>query len=492
MTNIFIANIGEQDVWLDVGGAENSRFFAFDPRGGASEVRQYLGLSDEAGALAIAALIREPKRFDELKGRILLPILRPAIEIVLAKVQQIDRLWLIGTDQEAGEFHWRDTIESAWLIRQLLHEQFPSAIQTIEEPFPAKINPSRQEEASDFMRQFLLQQVPREADLRVFASVRGGVPALNASLRQHVANIYGGQGFLVETEEPEGGSRTGQVGRGRIITTWSLRRDAVVRLVQQALDGDNYQGALAILTSEGITDPFLVGALEHAHRRQNLDFAEAAEKLRGLPGSAQQWADSARRADTDSFQRLAEIAQTAVSCLGSGDYIGFLARLESFADNARRIACELLIGIKIRGARLSVQDLQQANQETAQRLESQFPASRGQWKVEFKLYDTLMEIGGQLTQKEEEIRGLRGQLRGLQGLATLRNAVIHELKSVSKDALDRIFPPDVSKVAIRLSIILGQLGRLNPARDRALQKNVFDLIKKEVLQSLEKLEPTQE
>lgn len=250
MPNVFLANIGEQDVWLNVGSAEEPQFFAFDPRGGVPEVRKFLRLPSEAGARTIALQVKG--QLDELWSRLLLPILRPAIEAVLERVKQIDRLLLIGTDQppEAGEFHRRDTIESARLIRQLLHEQFPSAIQTIEKPLPCQINPSRQEEASDFVRQLLLQQVPRKADLRVFASVRGDVPALNASLRQHVANIYGGQGFLVETEEPEGGSRTGQVGRGRIITTWPLRRDAVVRLVEQALHADNYQGALLILGTQ--------------------------------------------------------------------------------------------------------------------------------------------------------------------------------------------------------------------------------------------------
>ena len=472
---------------------QSHSFFAFDPRGGVPAVRPYLGLSDDAGARALA--LRVMQQFEELRDSILLPILQPAIAAVLKQVHQIDRLLLVGTDQspDAGEFHRRDTIESARFIAQVLHTRFPSVLKTIEEPLSCRVdNPSRQEAASDFMRQLLLQHVPRQPDLCIFASVRGGLPALNASLRQHIANIYGGQGFLVETAEPVGGSRGGQTGHARILSTWPLRCDAVVRLVQQALEGDNYLGALAILTSEGITDPFLVGALKHAHRRQNLDFAAAVKELHGLAGPATPWAESAARADEDAFQRLAEVCQTAVSCLDSGDYIGFLTRLEAFAENARRVACELLIGVQFGGAWLTVQALREVNSPVAEALESRLSPHQGRWTLGRKLYRELMDIGGQSAGKRQEVATLHGQLHPLEALERLRNRVIHELLSVSKNDLDRAFSRNIEAVKVHLAIVLGQVRKLSPTPSPTVHNNVFDRIKREVSQRLEKLDPLQE
>ena len=484
--NVFIANVGEQDVWLNTSAGPTPTFFAFDPRGGAPQVREYLNLSNTAGARAIASEISTKLPF--LRDRIILPILIPAIEEVLKRMQTIDRLILVGTDQPVGsEFHPRDTIESAKLIYTLVTDKFGSAIKCVESPIPCPVNPSRQDEANEFLRRLLLTEVAPARDLSIFASVKGGVPALNASLRQHVANIYGGQGHLVETEEPAHGSRNGATGVARLVSTWVIRRDAVIRLIREALNADNYEGATSIIASEGVADTVILNVLRHAHNRQNLNFFAAAQDLKSLTGQPNVWATSARNADDDLVWRLAEIFQTLLTCLHRGDYVGFLSRLESFVENGRRVACQLLSGMEINGATISVNRLESVNLQLAKELTKRIPSKGGQWKVGYTFYRTLMEVAGKLNGRQKEVNNLNGHLRGLQRLERLRHQVLHELAPISKHSLDKEYGDNIENIEYRLSSVLGVLRSFAKSQSKPLEKNTFADIKRFVLKRLETL-----
>ena len=80
---------------------------------------------------------------------------------------------------------------------------------------------------------------------------------------------------------------------------------------------------------------------------------------------------------------------------------------------------------------------------------------------------------------QQAIRTLRVQLNTLQRLERLCHTVIHELSSVSKGDLDRVFSP-IKTVKGHLSTILCQVRLLYPTNPSAVQENVFDVIKREV------------
>lgn len=494
MRNIVVANIGLQDVWLNVSSGPEPHYVPFDPRKGAEEVRQFFGLARDDGARVMAIHVKEHRQ--ELRDRILLPILEPAIDTIQKKVHSIDRILLLGTDQspEQQEFYRNDTVNSAELICEILPERFPSHL-IKPEVVPCRANPSHQEKADSFMRHTLRTHIPGKQDVRVFASVSGGVPALNASLRQHTANIYGGRGFLVETEPPSvpAGSRAGHLGTSRIVNTWTMRQDMIIRLVGLALRSKNYRGALQILADEGINDEFIIGALKHGQHRQNLDFRAAAAALQNLPDPARRWAASARQAEEDSVQCVAEIAQTAASCLRNEDYIGFLVRLSTFVETARRTACEFLIEMRIGGSKTITETmLTKANPEVVQGLKKKL--GRPPWVVTPGLYQTLLEISSTVVGQQGVASRFQELMDKLRSMIDKRNTVVHELKSVSNEDLrkachGRIKLEQIPKVLDELMNLLCTICQNDSV---TVDLDVFKNIEKEVAERLPHVAPPAE
>lgn len=243
--NVFLANVGNRDVALDVG----DWFLTFSKGREGTDLAKHLGCGEGTRNLALQIRNNLAKYSESLR----LPILGPALQAALRYAQHIHLVLLFATDQpsSAGPHRDWDTIESAKLIESLLPTLFGDQLETIM-TVPVQFNASEHDRAYDFIGTTLDREVQRDAS-SVFASIKGGIPAMNAALRERIVQRFGPHALLIEIDEPPEGERwTGNEGRARIINSWPFRRDGVLRLLENLLTRYDYGGALRLIELEGI------------------------------------------------------------------------------------------------------------------------------------------------------------------------------------------------------------------------------------------------
>src|SRR5437870_2253096 len=92
---VFVANVGDRDIMLNVGDDINPMYYSFDKGGHGKELKAHLGCDE--GTRAISSHIR--KNRDKFSNHLIFPILGRALEFSLTKVSKLDRVLLFATDQ---------------------------------------------------------------------------------------------------------------------------------------------------------------------------------------------------------------------------------------------------------------------------------------------------------------------------------------------------------------------------------------------------------
>lgn len=486
--NIFLANVGNRDIALDIGDL----FLTFSKGDdGASLARKF---KCQVGTRNLALYVQ--KNINKYRDALRLPILGPALQAALEHARRIDLLVLFATDQPlSAEPHreW-DTIESAELINLLLPDLFRDQVGSVVIE-RVEFNPSEHDRAYNFIGSVLDKKIPREADI-VFASIKGGIPAMNAALRERVVQRFGQRALLVETDEPPEGERwQGQEGKARILSSWPFRRDMILRLLEHMLNRYDYSGALRLLELEGIQASDAKVFLQHALARLNLDFKGAAAHLEGMIGTPHQWRILAE--DAWGLQRLADLACTAQTALEREDYAGFLSRTATFCENCRRLLCWVLTDVKAESGGISFSKVAGTDSALADHLASrellrfnEKPA-RPVWRADRNFFSAAIEWGVNNKHPSEKsiVDKVRRDLGRLSGLEQLRHDVEHQMQGVSHDDIEtkfsgalHDFAPLTEEILKTIASVQRIAAGINPPAIRRIYDEINETVRNAVLQ----------
>ena len=494
--NVFIANIGNRDIALNVGDDANPWYVYFDKGEDGKYVRQFLSLPDDAGARAMAEHVRQNigRYADLLK----FPLLIPPLDYALSQVDSLDLVLLFATDQSKSvKAHWPwDTIESAYILgeRLPLNANFQNKISRIE--IIPVADPSSHDLAYNFIGEVLNQYVPLSQVKRLFATISGGIPALNSAFRAQAIDMYGALATLIQADEPSSQERASGVESPlNIVDTWPFRKTAILRVVHTLLERYDYSGVQQVLAREKVSCPQIDAFLQHANARFNLNFEGAATALQHFgSGKPAQWKIST----TDPWrrQRLAELAWTAQVLFERRDFVGFVTRIASLCETTRRQLVWLVVGLKIEEGHLSQSKVGRCSLNLCGFLKGKNlkEVSNGIWKVDRALFNAIIRWGeqqGQNTAQATAVKAVRGLIAQLGKLEKFRNEAVHLIKGTSKSDVEQAFP----QFEQRFPSFRDDLIKAMETVERVMTKpthfvepeQIYKDINKEILEELEKV-----
>jgi hypothetical protein len=338
---VLVANVGERDLYYNVGTKEKPNFCHCEwGKPDMDQLKQELACRPGArhvGKAILDSVQRDPNKLE----RCHYPILRTVLDQV-GETQEIDLLVLVVTDQPSmtkPEYRDRDSVYTGQVLQQLITRDFGDRVHEIRLQRYYKA-PSRAE-SYDFFGDLLPQVAPRKRIERFHASLSGGIPALNASLQEQSLRIYRGNCSLYEVEAPDENScRTGaERGTIRPVSISPFLRDVVISLVEQLIARYDYRGALEVLnTFRGVQfwNKNVDALLRHAEHRLNFNFDKAADALAAYQHESPlgQWHDSARKPAL--LDKLIETYFIAELRYKNQEYVDMIWRISAFYENGLR------------------------------------------------------------------------------------------------------------------------------------------------------------
>ena len=459
--NIFVANIGNRDIAFNCGTEKDPEFVTFSKQRsqGASEVQKVLGCGPGTRAM-VSALSEAFPNYETLLRYLRFPILRPALKQALADCGQdceLDRIVLFGTDQDPNEVphhHPWDTITTAKLLKDLLPIDPDLRLGmngTSIEVFPVRSHPHRFESAYRHLEGVFGRFTG--TDHQIYASVNGGIPALNTALRIRALNSFGPRAHLIETEEPSAEQkRRGAEGGSTIADSWPYRRDALLRIARDLLDTYEYDALLDVLDRE-LSEEEKKGfrgaqaLLRHAAARFNLDFENAAEILRKgvrrqslLNDVAKPFGETAARGPS-SLQRLQELSWTARIFFERGDISNLVVRTAMLRETARRQLVYLLTDVEATSSHIPPDCLDDGLNDVLEDA-GVYKGHHGDWSNNNLFLKKCIEWSKkQLTDTETKnaVNNARKHIKNLEPIKNLRDDFIHQSKGVSEEEIERRF-----------------------------------------------------
>lgn len=440
MVGALIANVGNSDVALNIAKQGDPYYCAATKQQDGTDLRETLGCGEGARAIA-EHLLGDVDAYCE---QLMLPILAPALDLVLEEEDSLDLVVLVGTDQDeaAGEHRLWDTISTAHLIREYLRRTRGQTIGEIEVVACTASPPGA--DAYTFFSDLIDAHVPPTDFRRVYASMNGGIPAMNAALVAQTVHAYGPSAIALAVAEPTEEHRVaGRLGLATRKDTWPTRKQALMRVLRALLDRFDYTGALEFLHAEQIDTPTARAFLEHAAARQNFDFNRAVHALDGFEtGTAGQWRASASAERDNSVQRLADVAASAGDLLARRDYVSFVTRATTLCEICRRLLAQRLTGFEFDGRYLTLDAVLGHDRNLKPFLDDRVPRGGDKrWLVDKKLLDALAEWGKRtIPDLDRHITGVGNRLGDLGGIETLRNETLHRLRGLGKPDIDDALP----------------------------------------------------
>jgi len=439
--NIFLANVGNRDLAYNLFDIDASLYVCFEKKCEYwHDIIRELELSGKGTRIATEKI---NINFGQYQDRLIVPIIFPSLEFVLTKVEKIDSLVLLVTDNpKENQQNWIwDTIEAGKIIEKLIRadKNLTNKIKNIKIVKAEADNPNEYDAAYKFISHKFDTLLQGKID-NVFTAISGGLPAMNSALRSYTIERFGVKTHLIQKDEPlDDDKESGIHGRAKSIDSWIFRKTLILRLVKTLLERYDYEGVLELLKNESVNDPTINKLCAHGKARFNFDFKRAEGVLSGLKlnSSIENLKNSASN-HTD-LQRISEIAFIAQILLERGDLIGFLTRTASFR--------ELVINI--------VQDT------------LSFTFSKGHPSFADKLNE-ITDATKKMPQSEKK-RKLNSILKeitwnsNLHLLCELRNDSLHHGRGIDIYDIEKVFPnckKDFSRLSSRIIDNLLDLKRL--------------------------------
>jgi hypothetical protein len=407
--------------------------------------------------------------------RVRLPILTKALDYVLAQGEPVESILLFVSDQDrelVGEEEWqKDTCEVGTLVRAKLLEQYAAqqwrAKQVRLHTIPG--NPADY----DTMLAYFEHELPRilgfyEAqDLRVYLSLTGGTPAMNAMLLVVGNQVFGPQ--TVNLYDARGRKQPFPLGVGR-----RLAGRALGVAFRTNLQGYQYAAALRLLEAEGqlLVDSanarrIAIALLTYARDRLAFNFADAGAALdAALPYAAGSEKDRMLHwqnqvIEPEDTDRLRELYFGAEIKRLNHAYAGWLERAIRFQENGLRQSA-VGQGVVFRDRNMEYLDREWVDGQPelvaylehvpspggGRGLDPYRPASRPLLRAVLAFLAKGQEDNG-----PREFLALSDRL---EGLAALRNHWVHRSRGVRQEDLEEAFGGSVEAAAAAM----GQMFRL--------------------------------
>ena len=448
--NVFIANVGNRDIAL---GVMEDYFPTFSKDQDGREIANDLGCKEGTRHIADHILSSIDCYYDNLR----FPILAPALLKAITDGGVCpDKIILFATNQtDPAQMDW-DTIGSACLIKKWIQkDSLGKDVQIVE----VKDKVSEYVSTYEFIGETLEKKLEPFDISKVYASIKGGIPAMNSALRDYVVQRFGPKAHLVETDEPPRGKRwNGEAGKATISNSWPFRKQNVMRLLRGFLNRHDYSAALQLLEAEAVGAKWVKPYLEHALARTNLDFDGAVECLEEagrrdkLPNFTNSWKNSV--ADKYVLQRLDDLAHSAQIALERHDYVGFLYRVTTFSESCLRLLCWIVADIRVTSGRIKPADVK--NKDLRERLDDDSDLTRKHWKEDKQAWEVnhdslsiIIKIAAQCSTKKSVDETL-SRLDGFDRLKDLRNDLAHSNKGASLPEIRDRF--DIKNQAVKRAI----------------------------------------
>ncbi|MBX3057898.1 MAG: hypothetical protein KF770_15640 [Anaerolineae bacterium] len=270
------------------------------------------------------------------------PILQPCIDHILAEIDHIDSLFLLGTDQDDPRYNHTDTIHLAEVITLAFRERYPHQILRVE-PVPIKgINPALYDETITYYHERLLELAP-EPITRVYMLPTAGTTACSTALLLQGLFLFGERCQVIYQSESKGKPWVLPVWRQMQLT---LRQQTAVHLLQRF----DFPAAFNVLQEVGYHNDLVMHMLQYASSRLWFEFSEAERYLQAAIDQARGETRSQLATMQTELQALA--AQESAALLGelyhnariawdNGRYIDFLGRIHRFQQVALERAVQM-------------------------------------------------------------------------------------------------------------------------------------------------------
>lgn len=323
---LFLSNVGNRDLAMSLDGLN----VYFEKNGSFwPEIERKLGI-ERPGTRLAARRIRE--RIWEYEKLVSFPILSPAIEMMLQKVNRIERVVLFVTDNEEKDYNWAwDSIETARLFEEILKKSGRS-------PFFDKIDIVRVSQPHLYdcsytqIGEYLESTFRRNRLKQVFVAVSGGIPAMNSALRSQAVDRFGARSVMIQVVEPtEEDKLSGVTGSAVAVDTWPFRRAAIIRVLELLLTNYDYEAAQVLLGNEGVG-----GSVKRLCQLGNAKFNLDHESVAILLGELGADAPNLPSGSPDVSQ-LDDLALSCHVLLRRRDLIGLLARISSLYELTERL-----------------------------------------------------------------------------------------------------------------------------------------------------------
>jgi hypothetical protein len=362
--HLFIANVGARDLQVKV----NGRLYSLDVRPHEKEKAQVLEgflsgffnqqTPNQLGVRALGEWLLKQNQgiFQKfLEEVVACPILEPALDLALGEAQNLDVVYLLGTDQPddaPANLRANDTCWAAEIIKQWLCQCYENreklgqvCVLKISGIVPVLWDKAYQLIASlkvavDENQKVELKELLQKSQV-VFAEISGGIPALNFALHQVVLNVCGRKARIIQVLEGEG--------RAHLLKIQVFWGDRLIRQLETLLKSYDYKAAIDLLENEIPEDQLkeqiqkAIAALRHADARLNFDFQQALRTIEAYINEEpfQGWYNSA------NHQTFADRVREALECLEifrrSSRLITFIALADGIVEGLTRLVAEILV-----------------------------------------------------------------------------------------------------------------------------------------------------
>lgn len=450
MAQIFIANIGNRDVQIEINGKSYPLNYGVEtPTTPANpELANLLGL--EMKQIGVRPLgewllkgidlslignsfldeLLEAENLNKHKDKLRLPILQPVFEQLSNR--KFDKVFLVATNQPEStpeRFRNGDTFFAARIIVCLIqHKPFFNGATF--EYIEIENNPHEYDTTYAFLGEQLRAEIGSED--AVVAVLSGGIPAINAGIRDHVLGICGKRTALMQAIES---SRPDEPGRAEFISSWPFRRDQILRQVRELLTKSyDYAGVLNLLEDEGFAFDEIRAVLNHAYKRSQFDWEAAAQALNNfinINSRIKQWYDEVD--NQGARDRLREVVECTELALRRNHWRDFVVLSETFVENAWKILAKDILGLSYQNTHVLIN---QINQSLRQHVGSYkgVETGKGSYKINKAFSRAIVEYESNHDETiQEDSEGISCID---ESVYELRNLVVHEMGSLSREELE--------------------------------------------------------
>lgn len=343
---VLVANVGERDLYYNIGDADNPDFCHFElGKDDEKQVAEYLRCQNGARFICEKILQRLQENENEFQ-RLRYPILKTVLDDgVLQSSKAIDKLILVVTDQPPPpatpeRFYRRDSLNSGHVLKLLIQRDYPSQVREIAiVPYRENLSQAREQGYAFFGE--ILPKIAPEPEVKEFhACLSGGIPALNDSLQEQALRLYKAKGRFYEVIPPPEEELRAGTPKGTLqpVSAKPFLRDLAISVIEQLLNRYDYSGALEVLKmfrAVKFWDDESEAILQHAEQRINLNFEEAAEAIKSYCANPQisEWYNAV--SEVNQIRQLIETYYIAKARYEHHEYADLLWRIRLIYESIK-------------------------------------------------------------------------------------------------------------------------------------------------------------